>query len=43
MLGEKIKIYPGTFSPEKYWELLPQAASQALKGFAAKIKESSGT
>lgn len=43
MLGEKIKIYPGTFAPEKYWELLPQAASQALKGFAAKLREDSGS
>ena len=42
MLGEKIKIYPGTLSPEKYWELLPQAASQALKGFAAKLRQDSG-
>lgn len=42
MLGEKVKIYPGTFSPEKYWELLPQAASQALKGFAAKLRQDSG-
>ncbi len=41
MLGEKIKIYPGTISSEKYWELLPQAAGQALRAFAAKIKESS--
>jgi hypothetical protein len=42
MLGEKVKIYPGTFSPEKYWELLPQAASQALKGFATKLRQDSG-
>ncbi|MEY4100425.1 MAG: hypothetical protein RL300_1596 [Pseudomonadota bacterium] len=40
MMGEKIKIYPGTVSPEKYWELLPDAASQALKGFVAKLKSS---
>ena len=38
MLGEKIKIYPGTVEPDKYWELLPVAAGQALKGFATKIK-----
>jgi len=41
MLGEKIKIYPGTFSSEKYWELFPQAAGLALKAFSVKIKESS--
>ena len=40
MLGEKIKIYPGTISSEKYWELMPQAAGQALRAFAIKIKES---
>jgi len=39
MMGEKIKIYPGTVSPDKYWELLPEAAGQALKSFAEKIKE----
>ena len=39
MMGEKVKIYPGTVSPEKYWELMPDAASQALKAFAGKIKE----
>jgi len=38
MTGEKIKIYPGTVSPDQYWQLLPEAASQALKGFAGKIK-----
>ena len=43
MLGEKVKIYPGTLSVEKYWDLLPQAASQALKAFANKIKEGSGS
>jgi hypothetical protein len=41
MLGEKIKIYPGTISPDKYWELMPQAAGQALRAFATKLKESS--
>ena len=41
MLGEKIKIYPGTVSSEKYWELFPQAAAQTLKAFATKIKDSS--
>ena len=41
MLGEKIKIYPGTVSSEKYWELFPQAAGQALRAFATKLKESS--
>lgn len=41
MLGEKIKIYPGTVSAEKYWELFPQAAGQALRAFATKLKESS--
>ncbi len=40
MLGEKIKIYPGTVSSEKYWELFPQAAGQALRAFASKLKES---
>ena len=39
MVGEKIKIYPGTVSREQYWELLPDAAGQALKAFAAKIKD----
>lgn len=38
MTGEKIKIYPGTVSPDQYWQLLPEAASQALKGFAGRIK-----
>ena len=42
MLGEKIKIYPGTVSPEKYWELFPQAARQALRGFAGQLREGSG-
>lgn len=41
MVGEKIKIYPGTVSPDKYWELMPDASSQVLKAFAGKIKESS--
>jgi len=41
MLGEKIKIYPGTISSEKYWDLFPQAAGQALRAFATKLKESS--
>jgi len=41
MLGEKVKIYPGTLSVDKYWELMPDAASQALKAFAGKIKENS--
>jgi hypothetical protein len=41
MLGEKIKIYPGTVSAEKYWDLFPQAAGQALRAFATKLKESS--
>ena len=41
MLGEKIKIYPGTVSSEKYWELFPQAAGQALRACATKLKESS--
>jgi hypothetical protein len=39
MLGEKIKLYPGTVDPAKYWELLPLAATQVLKGFAGKLKE----
>lgn len=39
MVGEKIKIYPGTVSREQYWELLPDAAGQALKAFAVKIKD----
>ncbi|MBA4060840.1 hypothetical protein DTW89_18795 [Acidovorax sp. BoFeN1] len=38
MVGEKIRIYPGTVSPEKYWKLLPEAAGEALKGFATRIK-----
>jgi len=38
MTGEKVKIYPGTVSPDQYWELLPDAAGQALKAFAGKIK-----
>lgn len=41
MLGEKVKIYPGTLSVDKYWELMPDAASQALKAFAGKIRENS--
>jgi hypothetical protein len=41
MLGEKIKIYPGTLDIDKYWQLMPDAAEQALKAFAAKIKENS--
>ncbi len=41
MMGEKIKIYPGTLSTDKYWELMPDAAGQALKAFAGKIKENS--
>lgn len=41
MLGEKIKIYPGTVYPEKYWELMPAAGGQLLKAFAAKLKENS--
>lgn len=43
MLGEKIKIYPGTLSIDKYWELMPQAAEQTLKAFAGKMRESSGS
>jgi hypothetical protein len=41
MLGEKVKIYPGTLDIEKYWQLMPDAAGQALKAFAGKIKENS--
>ena len=41
MVGEKIKIYPGTVSKDKYWELMPEASAQALKAFAAKIKAGS--
>jgi hypothetical protein len=41
MLGEKIKIYPGTLDTDKYWQLMPDAAEQALKAFMAKIKENS--
>lgn len=41
MMGEKVKIYPGTVAPDKYWELLPEAANQALKGFARRIKDAS--
>ena len=41
MLGEKIKIYPGTIDVDKYWQLMPEAAGQALKAFAGKLKESS--
>jgi len=41
MLGEKIKIYPGTVSADKYWELFPEAAGQALRAFATKLKQSS--
>ncbi len=40
MLGDTVKIYPGTVDPAKYWELLPLAAQQALKGFAIKLKDS---
>lgn len=39
MLGEKIKIYPGTLDIDKYWQLMPDAAGQALKAFALKLKE----
>jgi hypothetical protein len=39
MLGEKVKIYPGTLDIEKYWQLMPEAAGQALKAFAGKLKE----
>jgi hypothetical protein len=41
MLGEKIKIYPGTLDIEKYWQLMPDAADQALRAFATRLKESS--
>lgn len=41
MVGEKIKIYPGTVSKDKYWELMPEASNQALKAFAVKIKAGS--
>lgn len=41
MAGEKIKIYPGTVSPDLYWEQLPDAAGQALKAFATRIKAAS--
>lgn len=41
MLGEKVKIYPGTLDIDKYWQLMPDAAGQALKAFAGKIKENS--
>lgn len=41
MVGEKIKIYPGTVSKEQYWELMPEAAGQALKAFAVTIKSGS--
>lgn len=40
MLGEKIRIYPGTAYGEKYWELMPEATSHVLKAFAAKLKDS---
>jgi hypothetical protein len=40
-VGEKIKIYPGTVSKEQYWELMPEAAGQALKAFAVTIKSGS--
>lgn len=43
MLGEKIKIYPGTIAPELYWERLPQSASQALGAFAVRIRTGSGS
>lgn len=39
MVGEKIKIYPGTVSKEQYWELMPEASAQALKAFAVRIKD----
>lgn len=38
MMGEKIKVYPGTVSADKYWELLPEAAAQTLKAFTGKIQ-----
>jgi hypothetical protein len=38
MMGEKVKIYPGTLDVDKYWELMPSAAGQALRAFADKIK-----
>jgi hypothetical protein len=41
MMGEKVKIYPGTLDVDKYWQLMPEAAGQALKAFAGKLKESS--
>jgi hypothetical protein len=41
MLGEKVKIYPGTLDIDKYWQLMPDAAGQALKAFAGKIRENS--
>lgn len=41
MTGETIKIYPGAVSKEQYWERMPDAAAQALKAFAVKIKDGS--
>ena len=41
IVGDKVKIYPGTLSKEQYWELMPEAAGQALKAFALKIKSGS--
>ncbi|MDD5472085.1 MAG: hypothetical protein PHP05_09240 [Sideroxydans sp.] len=39
MMGEKNKIYPGTLDVDKYWQLMPEAAAQALKAFTQKFKE----
>ena len=41
-VGEKIKIYPGTVSKDGYWQLMPEASTQALKAFAVKIKDGTG-
>ncbi len=41
IMGEKIKIYPGTVSADKYWQLFPDAANQLLKAFARKLKDAS--
>lgn len=39
MMGETLKIYPGTASAEKYWALMPEASAHVLRAFAAKLKE----
>ena len=39
MMGEKIKIYPGTAYADRYWALMPEASSHVLKAFAEKLKD----